>query len=181
MNRRQLAADHVWIARYHAKRLSGTIDYWDLLSIGHLALVQAAKSWPGKQAFVPYATSKVVWKIRDAIRDAGRYVRKSQISNTINQKWDDPGHEQHISGYDKFEAADENETPDSVYYVREWLSELPADEQQAIRLAYGIGTRKRTTVEIARRLKLPQHVANDVIKSGLLRLRFMATCEQVNG
>lgn len=95
----------------------------------------------------------------NAIRDSGRRnlkLRSLPIEETEHES-DDPG----------------------VYYVRDWIDQLPADEQKAIRLAYGIGTRRRTLVEIAKRLKVSRPVASEVIRSGLLRLRYMATVEQV--
>lgn len=164
----KLAAAHIWIAQYHSKRLAGEIGYWDMLGIAYIALVHAARKWPGEKSFVPYATTRIVQRLINAIRDSNRMVRKGILS---------------FCEYKNFEPDDQNFEDDetSVYYVRDWIVQLPADEQQAIRLAYGIGTRKRTTVEIAKRLKLPQHVASEVIRSGLLRLRYMATCEQVNG
>jgi RNA polymerase sigma factor for flagellar operon FliA len=57
------------VARRIARRLGGHVHLDDLLSIGNLALMEAARDYePGRATFAAYAASKLKWAILDGLR-----------------------------------------------------------------------------------------------------------------
>ena len=57
------------VARRIARRLGGFVQVDDLLGIGHVALVEAARSYdPERATFAAYAGSKLKWAMLDGLR-----------------------------------------------------------------------------------------------------------------
>ncbi|APR74948.1 RNA polymerase sigma factor for flagellar operon [Minicystis rosea] len=74
------------VARRIARRLGGTVQIDDLLGIGHVALIEAARSYdPARATFVAYAASKLKWAMLDGLRREthGRSVKSARLLAVI--------------------------------------------------------------------------------------------------
>jgi RNA polymerase sigma factor FliA len=63
-----------FVARRLAKRIGGHVEVDDLISLGHPALLDVARSYdPSRSKFTTYASLKIKWAILDGLkREAGR-------------------------------------------------------------------------------------------------------------
>ena len=58
-----------FVARRLAKRIGGHIEVDDLISLGHPALLDVARSYdPSRSKFTTYASLKIKWAILDGVR-----------------------------------------------------------------------------------------------------------------